>query len=104
MEPSTCVVDDNDDEDDPVEENYPMSILRCIELMQLLKNAESMETVVGLAAAFALTPDEHSEFTRKIDTGALRVPSRWTLQRAAMKLDYLSLLYPSAYGLPATVP
>ena len=48
---------------------------------------------MGLAAAFALTPDEHSEFTRKIDTGALRVPSRWTLQRAAVKLDYLSLLY-----------
>ena len=83
--------------DDDAEElllKYPVSVLfRCLVLMQQLKNAASLDIIVELASAFALSPDDHCEFMWKIETGKLPIPSRSTLHRCAIKLDYISMHY-----------
>jgi hypothetical protein len=93
-EPEKEEVEEEDDDDNWYNEQYPVSvILRCIQLMQLLKNVDDLERIVKLSAALALPADEAAELTRKIEAGEVRVPSRRTIHKAAIKLDYTSMLY-----------
>ena len=61
--------------------------------MHMLENVEDMHRIVKLAAAFALPADAAAEFTNKVETGEVRIPSRKTIHRAAIKLDYMTMLY-----------
>jgi hypothetical protein len=74
--------------------SYPLStLLRSIQLMVFLKHSENLPRVVKLASAFVVPVDEHIAFVAGCDSGRVRFPSRYTLHRAAVKLDYLSILY-----------
>ena len=49
--------------------------------------------MVKLASAFALPADEHAIFVARHESGELRVPGKKAILNAAVKLDYLAMLY-----------
>ena len=89
----SCSDDDDDDGEDTLYA-FPLSvILRCIMLMQRLKNAASMGYIVRLASSLVLPADQYAELLSNLDTGKVKILGRNAIQRAAVKLDYISLLF-----------
>ena len=73
---------------------YQMSIMvRCVELMQMMKNCENIEQTVRLASAFALTPDEHVASMRKVESREMPLPSRQSILRAAVRINFAACHY-----------
>ena len=73
---------------------YPVSVvLRAVQFYMLMKSAGTLGEVVKLASAFALPADEHAIFVARHESGELRLPGKKAILKAAVKLDYLAMLY-----------
>jgi hypothetical protein len=89
-DPVDCDDVDDDIDEDTTQRHSVWKLLQCVKLMMLMRNPETMDEVIKLASAFALSADAHCKF---VEGDNRSIPSRTTVHRAAVKIDYLAMLY-----------
>lgn len=72
--------------------SFPPAILwKALELKSHAKGASRIRDIIILAAQLVLPPEQAAAISADVKSGALRLPSRWTLDRAQKQLDICSL-------------
>ena len=76
----------------PVKQS-PTLIFDCLRLASKLRDLKDLSHVVKLSLKIMLPPEEAQHHISRIDSGSVRLPSRFTLARQRQKMDVASMHY-----------